>query len=117
LHTLAQDPSTELTRQQMLIGFTGAVQDPKGTAYDAFLNSAVQSAVMGKTGTAQVVGKAPTSLFVGMYPSVAPKYIVLAAVEEGGHGAQTSAPIVRRIIEALAGVKNPAPIIASSGHD
>jgi penicillin-binding protein 2 len=117
LHTLAQDPSTELTRQQMLIGFTGAVQDPKGTAYDAFLNSAVQSAVMGKTGTAQVVGKAPTSLFVGMYPSVAPKYIVLASVEEGGHGAQTAAPIVRRIIEALAGVKNPAPIIASSGHD
>jgi penicillin-binding protein 2 len=114
LRTLAFD---QLTRQQMLIGFGGAVQDRKGTAYDAFSSSDVQSLVVGKTGTAQVVGKAPTSLFIGMYPALTPKYVVMAVVEEGGHGAQTAAPIVRRIIEALAGVKNPAPIIASAGHD
>jgi penicillin-binding protein 2 len=116
LRTIAFDP---LTHQQMQIGFTGAVQDarPTGTAYNAFLNSDVQSLVMGKTGTAQVVGKAPTSLFVGMYPTTGPKYVVMAAVEEGGHGAETAAPIVRRIIEALAGVKHSAPIIASTGHD
>jgi cell division protein FtsI/penicillin-binding protein 2 len=36
-----------------------------------------------------------------MTPAMAPKYIVLAVVEEGGYGSATSAPIVRRIMQGL----------------
>ncbi len=36
-----------------------------------------------------------------MTPAANPKYIVLAVVEEGGYGAETAAPIVRRIMQGL----------------
>ena len=36
-----------------------------------------------------------------MTPAAAPRYIVLAVVEEGGYGAETAAPIVRRIMQGL----------------
>jgi penicillin-binding protein 2 len=48
-----------------------------------------------------VQDKQSTSLFVGMTPAAAPKYIVLAVVEEGGYGAETAAPIVRRVMQQL----------------
>ena len=34
------------------------------------------------------------------------EYVVVALVEQGGHGSSTAAPIVRRIIEGLYGVTN-----------
>ena len=47
---------------------------------------------------------------VSGYPvtfSVAGKqYVVVALVEQGGHGSTTAAPIVRRIIEGLYGLTN-----------
>ncbi len=88
----------------MLQGFEGVTQDPKGTAYQAFLNfpfSSMPGGVAGKTGTAQVQGKGDTSLFASFFPAAAPQYVVVAVVEEGGHGAQIAAPIVRQVIESI----------------
>ena len=42
-----------------------------------------------------------------------PQYVVIAMVEEGGFGAEVSAPIVRRVIEYLNGNPNPAPVVVS----
>jgi len=96
--TVAIDP---YTRSQMLAGFTGAVSDPAGTAYPAFQGSFIPGGVAGKTGTADVQNKASTSLFAAFTPIVNPQYAVVAVVEQGGHGAQIAAPIVRQVIEAL----------------
>jgi penicillin-binding protein 2 len=88
------------TRQQMEAGFAGAVSNPSGTAYPAFTGMTTP-AVAGKTGTAQVTGKGPTSLFASYFPVGNPDYAVVAVVEQGGHGAQTAAPIVRQVIESI----------------
>ena len=93
------DPTT---RAAMMAGFQGAVADPKGTAYQAFQGFPLDRVpVAGKTGTAQVQGKGDTSLFVAMFGGTTfqPKYVVVVVVEQAGFGAQTAAPIVRRIIE------------------
>ena len=87
-------------RSVLLTGFTGVVENAKGTAAQAFTGFP-KGLAAGKTGTAQVTGKQDTSWFVGMTPATNPKYVVLAVVEEGGYGAQTSAPIVRAIMEQL----------------
>jgi penicillin-binding protein 2 len=87
----------------MLAGFAGVTSAKGGTATNVFQGFPA-GMVAGKTGTAQVQGKQATSLFVGMTPAANPKYIVLALVEEGGYGAETSAPIVRRIMQGLNGL-------------
>ena len=84
----------------MAAGFRGVIADPKGTAYTPFRGLDVP-AVSGKTGTADVTGKGATSLFASYFPSDNPQYAVVALVEQGGHGAQISAPIVRQIIEKM----------------
>ena len=90
-------------RDSMLTGFAGVAGAKGGTAYNVFAGFP-PGTVAGKTGTAQVQDKQSTSLFVGMSPALNPKYIVLAIVEEGGYGAETSAPIVRRIMQGLNGL-------------
>jgi penicillin-binding protein 2 len=59
--------------------------------------------VGGKTGTAERPPYQDTSWFVGMAgkDANAPKYIVLAMVEQGGFGATGAAPIVRHTIEDI----------------
>ncbi|MGZ4691372.1 MAG: penicillin-binding protein 2 [Acidimicrobiia bacterium] len=90
-------------RDAMITGFTGVAEAKGGTAVNVFAGFP-PGLVAGKTGTAQVQGKQPTSLFVGMSPAANPRYIVLAVVEEGGYGAETAAPIVRRIMQGLNGL-------------
>ncbi|HJP65810.1 MAG TPA: penicillin-binding transpeptidase domain-containing protein, partial [Actinomycetota bacterium] len=65
-----------------------------------------QIPVAGKTGTADITGKQPFSWFAAMAPANNPKYVVVAMVEQGGHGSTTAAPMVRRILEGLFGL-NP----------
>jgi len=114
LRRLSLDPTT---RAAMLAGFQGAVAQaqPAGTAYPAFQGFPLNLIpVAGKTGTAQVAGKGDTSLFVGMFggtPAI-PRYVVAVVVEQAGFGAQTAAPIARRIIEAMNGQPNPPPVVA-----
>jgi penicillin-binding protein 2 len=76
-----------------------------GTAASAFAGFPhSEIAVAGKTGTAEVAGRQPHSWFAAMVPADNPRYVVVAMVEEGGHGSQVAAPIVRQIIEGLYGL-------------
>jgi len=112
--TMTFDP---VTYQQMMLGFTGAVNNPKGTAYQAF-QGYVGPTVAGKTGTAQVNGKQPTSVFASFFPAQAPQYVVVAIVEEAGHGAQTAAPIARQVIDYINNPLAPVtPITTTGGSD
>jgi penicillin-binding protein 2 len=87
-------------------GLAGVV-DPNGngTAAGAF-NGYQGMPVIGKTGTAQRTGKQDTSWFAAVTnpdstdPAV-PQYVVVAMVEQGGFGASTAAPIVRRVIDFI----------------
>jgi penicillin-binding protein 2 len=114
---LTFDPAT---RAAMMAGFKGAIANDKGTAHEAFLGFPLdQVPVAGKTGTAQVADKGDTSLFVGMFggPPDQPKYIVAVVVEEAGFGAQTAAPIARRIIEQMNHLPTPPVVVTEQGHD
>jgi penicillin-binding protein 2 len=76
-----------------------------GTAAPAFGGFPSDIWIAGKTGTAEVVGQQNYSWFAAMAgatPNHA-DYVVVALVEQGGHGATTAAPIVRRIVEGLYG--------------
>jgi penicillin-binding protein 2 len=42
-----------------------------------------------------------------MAPVEDPDYVVVAVVEQGGHGSQVAAPIVRRILEGIYGLESP----------
>ncbi|MBI2711181.1 MAG: hypothetical protein HYX34_16040 [Actinobacteria bacterium] len=90
-------------REPMLTGFEGVTSQPGGTARTTFAGFPQDRfQVAGKTGTAQVQGKADTSLFVGFGPSRAAQYVAVAILEESGFGAQAAGPLVRRIFEPIA---------------
>ena len=57
----------------------------------------------GKTGTAQVNGKADTSLFASFGPVGAPQYAIVAVLEQSGFGADAAAPVVRHVWETVTG--------------
>ncbi|SDQ62339.1 penicillin-binding protein 2 [Pseudoxanthomonas sp. CF125] len=83
-----------------------------GTAASVFRGSAYRSA--GKTGTAQVVNRSTVAinpkslplwkrhraLYIGYAPAENPTIAVAVAVEGGGYGASTAAPIVRKVFDA-----------------
>ena len=76
-----------------------------GTAFNTFEGFPQATfPVAGKTGTAQVTGKADTSLFAAFAPSTAPRFAVVAILPEAGNGGDAAAPVVRRILEPLAEV-------------
>jgi penicillin-binding protein 2 len=88
-----------------------------GTAATAFAGFPLdQIPVAGKTGTADVIPQQPYSWFAAMAPADHPRYVVVCMVEQGGHGSTTAAPIVRRILEGLFGLR-PAPLRAGSVAD
>lgn len=106
-------------RSSILAGFQGAVDQSKGTAFDAFAGFPLnQFPIAGKTGTAQVKGKGDTSLFAAIFSAHGHQYVVVAVVEQAGFGAQTAAPIVRRVIEAMTGQHPTGPVhVVTQGHD
>ena len=87
-------------REAMMAGFTGVTQDGGGTAAGTFAGFD-NWVVAGKTGTAEVVGRAYTSLFFGMAPADRPQFVAGAILEESGFGGQAAGPLVRRIFEAM----------------
>jgi penicillin-binding protein 2 len=82
----------------------GVVQG-EGTASSAFLGFPLSEyPVAAKTGTAEVMvdgREALHSWFAALAPAHDPEYAVVAVVEEGGHGSEVAAPIVRRVLEGL----------------
>lgn len=95
-------------REAMLNGFKGVISSGFGTAHGAFAGFTGVS-VAGKTGTAQVFNKEPTSVFVAWAPADNPQYLVAVVEEQAGYGASASAPVARRILEGLYGQPTPPP--------
>ncbi len=81
----------------------------QGTAASAFTNFPLsQVSVAAKTGTAEIdypPGTDDYSWFAAITDDGTEEYVVVALVEQGGHGSTTAAPIVRRIIEGLYGLE------------
>ncbi|MEV0588673.1 penicillin-binding protein 2 [Nonomuraea sp. NPDC050310] len=82
-----------------------------GTAAGAFSGFPMDLVkIGGKTGTAEVYGKADTSWFASFAPTQNPKYVVVVMVSQGGMGGQTAAPAVREIYEGIYGIKGTEPV-------
>lgn len=98
------------------------LEQPSGTAWNAFNNpfdegldgaivDLINWPVAGKTGTAEVLGRADNSMFVGFGPSgsatygtsvQSPEYVVAVVLEEAGFGSAIAAPMVARIFDQIA---------------
>ena len=96
-------------RLPILEGLLGVTAELDGTAHSAFFGFPLEQwPAAGKTGTAEVVGRADNSLFVGFGPNPNPEYVVVAIMEESGFGASVAAPAVRRVLEPIATDSVPA---------
>ncbi|HEX9547208.1 MAG TPA: penicillin-binding transpeptidase domain-containing protein, partial [Acidimicrobiales bacterium] len=105
-------------RAVMLAGFKGVTAEQAGTARGAFIGFPLgQHPVAGKTGTAQVTGKQATSVFTSFAPADDPTYVVDAFLEQAGYGAESAAPVVRRIYEGLFGMTPASSVTTSGGID
>ena len=80
-------------------GLEGATID--GTAKTAFAGFPQSVGVAGKTGTAQVAGKADFALFAGYGPVAEPRYSVAVIMEQSGFGGQAAAPAARSMFDHL----------------
>jgi penicillin-binding protein 2 len=95
------------TRQAILTGLEGVVQNPLGTAYADFVGfNFAKWNLAGKTGTATVTVNdvvQPTSWFVafGGPRGRAPRYVVCVEINQAGFGASAAAPVVRQIYNYL----------------
>ncbi len=98
------------------------LEQPSGTGYDAFNNpfeegldgaiiDLINWPIAGKTGTAEVLGRADNSMFAGFGPSgsarygttvAEPEYVVAVILEEAGFGSKVAAPMVARIFDQIA---------------
>lgn len=104
---MARVPLPASTYDAMLAGFEGAVQNPSGTAYGAFVGFNFNNWLLaGKTGTADVAAHSavqPTAWFVafGGPKNSSTRYTVAVEVDQAGYGANGSAPVVRQIFNYL----------------
>ena len=105
------DPSTTLALRRAM---GSVVNDPEGTAYEAFADFGFGAyRVGGKTGTAQIIreveateteeGRDPvsTALFVGVAPLTGPEYVVVIVVERGGSGGRIAAAATKPVLQYL----------------
>jgi penicillin-binding protein 2 len=91
-------------REAILEGLRGAASQPGGTSTPVFQGFPIP--VAGKTGTAEKgAGRADQSWYVALAPYPDIKYVVVATDEAGGFGADTAAPMARRILAELFNVK------------
>jgi penicillin-binding protein 2 len=87
-------------RQAILDGLRGAASEPGGTSTPVFATFPID--IAGKTGTAEKgAGRADQSWYVALAPWPDPKYVVAVTDEAGGFGADTAAPMARRILAEL----------------
>jgi penicillin-binding protein 2 len=111
-------PVTRATLTAIGNALRGVVSSPSGTATSAFAGFPLSSIpVAGKTGTAEVHGRQPHSWFAAFAPADDPQFVVVAVVEEGGHGSQVAAPIVRRVLEGLLDLEPEAFQISDQSTD
>jgi len=92
-------------RQALLDGLVGVTTQPGGTAVTTFGDFPDDTfPIAGKTGTAQVNGKADTALFAAFGPANDPRYQVTVVLEESGFGGTAAAPVARALFDVFAGV-------------
>jgi penicillin-binding protein 2 len=97
-------PVSRYTLAYMRNALRGVVTS--GTAASAFGGFPLNKVcVAGKTGTAEVFGKQASSVFASFAPCDHPKYVVVVMIPAAGFGADTSAPAVRKIWDALYGLE------------
>jgi penicillin-binding protein 2 len=109
-------PFSEAAIRYVRTALAGVVRPP-GTAASAFTGFPFwQVSVAGKTGTAEVYGQQDYSWFAAMTQGMGKQYVVVAMVEQGGHGSTTAAPIVRHVIEQIYGL-NPTDLTAPGATD
>jgi penicillin-binding protein 2 len=102
----------------------GVVNSPFGTARRAQLPKDVGITVGGKTGTAQVAGLQhgikgalnDHAWFAGYAPADNPELVVVALVENGGHGGSVAAPVVQRVLQAYFDRMTPIAPPDIAGH-
>ncbi len=90
---------SEANRNAILEGLHGAANGPGGTSTPVFEGFPIP--IAGKTGTAEHIGKPDQSWYVALAPYPNPKYVVAVTDEAGGFGADTAAPMARRILAEL----------------
>lgn len=99
---------------EMRKAMVGVVEDKRGTGHRAALPKESKIIVGGKTGTAQVASRESGgkledhAWFAGFGPAQDPQIVVVALVENGGHGGVAAAPIARQIFMQYFGVKETA---------
>ena len=97
-------PVSRYTLAYMRNALRGVVTS--GTAASAFGGFPLNKVcVAGKTGTAQVFGKLASSVFASFAPCDHPRYVVVMMIPAAGFGADTSAPAVRKIWDAIYGLE------------
>ncbi len=122
------DPAVvELVRKSLV----SVVNHKSGTGHNAQLAVELGVSVAGKTGTAQVASLhrsndgeqfKDNAWFAGYAPAEKPEIVVVALVENSGHGGSVAAPVVRTVMETYFKKKqsatlntNPAGVIAYDG--
>jgi penicillin-binding protein 2 len=86
-------------RTAILEGLHAAAQEGDGTAAGVFGGFPID--IAGKTGTAERPGHGDQSWFAALSPYPNPRIVTIATVEEGGFGAESAAPVVLDILEAI----------------
>jgi penicillin-binding protein 2 len=107
---------SEENRQAILEGLHGAANSPGGTSTPVFEGFPIP--VAGKTGTAEKgLGRADQSWYVALAPYPNVKYVVAITDEAGGFGADTAAPMARRILAQLLDVKETGMVQGGGAPD
>jgi penicillin-binding protein 2 len=106
---------SKANRDAILEGLYGAANEPGGTSTPVFEGFPIP--IAGKTGTAEHVGKADQSWYVALAPYPNPKYVVAVTDEAGGFGADTAAPMARRILAELLDVKETGLVQGGGAPD
>jgi penicillin-binding protein 2 len=98
-------------RTAILEGLHAAAQEGDGTAAGVFGGFPIP--IAGKTGTAERRGYGDQSWFAALSPYPNPRIVTIATVEEGGFGAESAAPVVLDILEAI--YEKQAAAVSSGG--
>jgi penicillin-binding protein 2 len=106
---------SKANRDVILEGLYGAANEPGGTSTPVFEGFPIP--IAGKTGTAEHVGKPDQSWYVALAPYPNPKYVVAVTDEAGGFGADTAAPMARRILAELLDVKETGLVQGGGAPD
>ena len=87
-------------REAIMEGLRGAASAGGGTSTEVFAGFPIP--IAGKTGTAEKgLGRADQSWYAALAPYPNPRYVVVVTDEAGGFGAETAAPMARRILAEL----------------